>query len=624
MRNETSKSARERIVTRRDDGRGVDPRYAAWLKRGAGVPSSRERFMDVPSLNESKSKIVQTTKGLQDVYAHVGEYFASRVLFTTDEPIAFSGYENELTGLQMRDLGYKIAHALATGKVVRKPNARVIIAKRNHGDYFFYTHSLMYAGGVPVVVNSRTGWTYIGGMQRLSKAEAILTDADTLLRNADDAELRKLMTGGVRFWLVDRDIERVRAAFPASAPIFHLWPLIEHAPATPIPLRDYADDSPIAMFHTSGTTGVPKLCVYDARTTRESWKPAAAFSLTEKSRRMTGLPCAHAVFFIAQTGAFLGGAWTYLPSRFDPKAWLSAMERYEITYYLGFPYTYMRMAAEDHSQYKLESMQGWMSGGDTAHAAHIDKFKKFGANELTLGPVHIQNGSFFINPYGSTEIGGGAVYHFSVPGQKAIPCRCGKATSGIGGDWKMKIVDKNWKDVPRGQVGRIVLRGEYTPRGYWNDDERWFDNRVDGWTWIGDVGRIDEEGFLYILDREVDVIETALGTVYSLEAEEHILAHEEVMEAAVVKRTLASDESLGEAIALIVPNGHLEHQEPRRDWSRLEADVKAFANARIAAKITEVRVVALDQLPLGVTGKVLKRKLREALDAEAGLGAGAP
>jgi len=579
--------------------------------------------MDVPSLNESKSKIVNTTKGLQDVYAHLGEYFASRVLFTTDEPFELTGYQNELTGLQMRDLGYKIAHALAAGKVVHRPNARVIIAKRNHGDYFFYTHSVMYAGGVPVVVNSKTGWARIGGMQALSAARAIITDADTLLRRADDADLRKLMTSGVRFWVVDRDIERVRAAFPSSSPIDHLWPLIEGAPATPVPLRDYADDSPVALFHTSGTTGVPKLCVYDVRTTRESWKAAAAFPLTEKSRRMTGLPCAHAVFFIAQTGAFLGGAWTYLPSRFDPKAWLSAMDRYQITYYLGFPYTYMRMAAEDHSQYKLDSMQGWMSGGDTAHAAHIEKFKKFGAHEVKFGPIHIPSGSFFINPYGSTEIGGGAVYHFSVPGQKAIPCKVGKATSGTGGDWKMRIVDKDWRDVPAGQVGRIVLKGEYAPRGYWNNDEQWFENRVDGWTWIGDVGRIDEEGFLYFLDREVDAIKTVGGTVYSLEAEEHILAHEEIMEAAVVKRTLPSDADLGEAIALIVPKGHLEREEPRRDWSRLEADVKAFANARIAAKIAEVRVVALEELPLGVTGKVLKRKLREALDAEPA-GASAP
>ncbi|TMQ18692.1 MAG: acyl--CoA ligase [Deltaproteobacteria bacterium] len=556
--------------------------------------------MDVQSLNDGKSKIVSMTRGLPHVYAHLGEYLASRVLFTTDEPLAFTGYHNELTGLQMRDLGYKIANAL-TAKVVAKPNTRVIIAKRNHGDYFFYTHSLIAAGGVAVVVNAKIGWSFT--------------------RSADDPDLHRLMASGVRFWVTDRSIERVRAAFPASARLDHLWPLIEDAPATPVPERDFADDSPLALFHTSGTTGVPKLCLYDVRTTRESWKPAASFSLTESSRRMTGLPCAHAIFFIAQTGAFLGGAWTYLPSRFDPRAWLSAMERYKITYYLGFPYTYMRMAAEDHTQYKLDAMQGWMSGGDTAHAAHVEKFKKLGAGELKLGPIHIERGSFFINPYGSTEIGGGAVYYFSVPGQQALPCKVGKPTSGIGGAWQCRIVDKNWRDVPVGQVGRIVLKGEYAPQGYWNNDDLWFENRFDGWTWIGDVGRMDEQGFLYFLDREIDAIATRGGNVYSLEAEEHILAHDEVMEAAVVRRRLPGEAELGEAIALIVPKGYLVRDAALRDWSRLEADVLAFANARIAPGIAAVRVVALDELPLGVTGKVLKRKLRERLDAEVG---GAP
>jgi len=574
--------------------------------------------MDAQSLSEAKRKIVNTTTGLQNVYAHLGEHFDSKVLFTTDEPLAFTGYQNELTGRQMRDLGYKVVHALAAANLVRRPNARIIIAKRNHGDYFFYTHSVIAAGGVAVIVNANIGWAFTERVRQVSGAEAIITDADTLLRNPDDTELRKLIAGGARVWVTDRDIERVRTALP-SAPIEHLWPLIERAPTTPVPPREFADDSPVALFHTSGTTGIPKLCLYDVRTTRESWKPAAAFSLTEHSRRMTGLPCAHAIFFIAQTGAFLGGAWTYLPSRFDPKVWLSELERYKITYYLGFPYTYMRMAAEDLSQYKLDSMQGWMSGGDTAHAAHIEKFKQFGANELKLGALHLPSGSFFINPYGSTEIGGGAVYYFSVPGQPAVPCKVGKPTSGMGGEWKLRIVDREWRDVPVGQVGRIVLKGEYSPQGYWNNDDLWFENRFDGWTWIGDLGRVDDQGFLYLLDREVDAIATAEGTVYSLEAEEHILAHDEVMEAAVVKRRLPANPELGEAVALIVPRGYLEPSAAPRDWSRLEADVLAFVNERITPRIAEVRAVALAELPLGVTGKVLKRKLRDALDAERGV-----
>src|SRR5213078_2524478 len=121
--------------------------------------------MDVQSLNDGKSKIVSMTRGLPHVYAHLGEYLASRVLFTTDEPLAFTGYHNELTGLQMRDLGYKIANAL-TAKVVANP---------------------------------KIGWSFTERVQQVSGAAAIITDADTLLRSADDPDLHRLMASGVRF-----------------------------------------------------------------------------------------------------------------------------------------------------------------------------------------------------------------------------------------------------------------------------------------------------------------------------------------------------------------------------------------------------------------------------------------
>lgn len=573
--------------------------------------------MNVDTSTEWKDAVVGPTTGLQDVFGHLARWWGDRVLFTTDEPMEYTGYANELTGAQMAALGYKLARAMA-GTVVAKPNARVIVAKRNHGDYFFYTHAVIRAGGVPVVVNAGTGWTFLEACQKVSAATAIVTDAATLLRDPRDPSLARFLASGATVWVTDKDFTGVREALPRGAKVEHLWPRVEAASTDVVAHRDFADDSPIALFHTSGTTGVPKLCLYDVRTTRESWKPPAAFPLTERSRRMTGLPCAHAVFFMAQTGAFLGGAWTYLPSKFEPKAWLSAMERLRITYYLGFPYTYMRMAAEDLGAYRLDAMMGWMSGGDTAHAAHIEKFKRFGTGGVKFGAVSIDAGSFFINPYGSTEIGGGAVYHFSVPGVVAQPCKVGKPASGVGGSWRVKIVDAAWNELPVGTIGRIVLKGDYAPQGYWNNDDLWVENRVDGWTWIGDVGRVDADGFVYFLDREVDSILTKAGTVYSLEAEEHLLAHEGVMEASVARRTLDRATGLGEAVAWIVPKGWLTRGATPTDWSALEAEVKAWANARLACPIAEVRALPLDEIPLGVTGKVLKRKVREALDASTG------
>lgn len=565
-----------------------------------------------------RKEVLDINHGIPDVYGVLNRHFRSDVLFNTDEPLEFDGFQDALTGSQMHDLGCKITGALIATNAVAMPNARIIIAKRNHGDYFFYTHSIIQAHGVAVILNAKTGWRFIAAAQKLTDSQVIITDTETLLEDPNCPELHALLESGVRFLVTDRDIEPARVALPfdASNQLESFWKRINQAPVKPVPARDFVDDSPLAIFHTSGTTGVPKMCIYDVRAARESWKPPAAFPLTANSRRMSGLPCAHAIFFMGQTGAFLGGAWTYLPSKFDPKAWLKAMEVHKITYYLGFPYTYMRMAAEDLTAYRLDAMQGWMSGGDTAHAAHIEKFKKFGANEFSFRSIDIEKGSFFINPYGSTEIGGAGIFYFSVPTAKAALCKVGKPALGLGGSWEMKIVDEHWCEKDQGEVGRIVLRGDYSPTGFWNRDDLWHENRVDGWTWIGDLGYIDEEGFLYLLDREVDSIRTSAGTVYSLMAEEHILQIDDVMEATVVQRTTNPETGTGEAVAFVVPKGYLEPDAKPRDWRELTDHVLDHVNSRISNPIAEVRTVALSELPLGCTGKVLKRTLRGVLDTE--------
>ena len=577
--------------------------------------AKKKPVADMPLVKSEqwRQEVIEETDGLQDVYGCLKKHFPERVLLNTDRPFDFTGYTNGLTGEQIHDLGFKIANALVSIGAVPTENSRVIIAKQNHADYFFYTHSIIRASGIAVIVNAKTRLPFISKVQEISDSKYIITDSATLLREDYSDELHALTERGVTLLISDKNDLSVRKAYPFAI-VVSLWSAVEYAPATVIPHRNFSDDSPLAIFHTSGTTGVPKLCVYDVRTARETWKPAAAFPLTENSRRMSGLPCAHAIYFMAQTGAFLGGAWTYLPSKFNPKAWLTALQNKKITYFLGFPYAYMRMAAErDLHKYKLDSMQGWMSGGDTAHAAHIEKFKKFGKKPFSFNGINIKQGSFFINPYGSTEIAGAGIYQFSLPGQTAEPCRVGKPGKGVGGDWAMKIVDENNQEVKQGEVGRILLGGEYAPPGYWNRSDLWHANRYDGWTWIGDVGYVDTEGVLRLMDREVDRITTKDGFVYSLAVEEAILQNDDVMEAGVAQHTTDQDARSGDAVALIVPRGYLDPKDDC-DWSELENKVLKALNRQFKPGVAKVRAVALSELPLGCTGKLLKRQIRERLD----------
>jgi acyl-coenzyme A synthetase/AMP-(fatty) acid ligase len=548
------------------------------------------------------------------LYDRIGTTYPDDPLFYLQVPLEFEGFRGqELTGRAIRSLGYKIANALlAEGTLDR--NMRVIVAKANHPDYFFYLLSTICAGGIPVSVNRSTGWGFIGRTQEVTGARIILTDADTLARY--DEELQRVLDRDVRILVVGKTPFQPPGGRVAPDRIRHLFPLIEAAPAVPPPARTLGSDTPVAIFHTSGTTGTPKLCIWDRRNLTRIWKlTTLLLPLTSNSKGMITVPFSHALFFALQPAGTLCGAWTYMMSQFDPKACLAAIERHRITHYMGFPYTYMRMAAEDLSQYDLRSMMLWSTGADSAHAAHIHKMTQVGT--LRLGPFKIR-GSVFIDSYGSTEIGAGGILQLWTPWVKPVPCLQGKP---LPTQFAVRIVDRQWQDLSIGQVGRILVKSTPHFAGYWNNHSAWAEGRIDGWWWAGDVGKVDAQGRLWFLDREVHVVHTAAGPLYTLPVEERLLMHEQVMEAAVVQRTARFEMGTGEAVAYVVPQGYLRRDnELPVSKNRLQAELLEFANAALGEgpRLSEVRIVPLGDLPLGVTGKVLKHRLLENEGRRAG------
>src|SRR5262245_42320228 len=145
-----------------------------------------------------------------------------------------------------------------------------------------------------------------------------------------------------------------------------------------------------------------------------------------------------------------------------------------------------------------------------------------------------RRGSLFLDSYGSTEIGAGGILQVWVPGSTPEPCIQGKP---LPPQFAFRIVSERWEDLPRGEAGRILVKSSTHFAGYWNNHDAWSESRIDGWWWGGDVGRVDAKGRLLFLDREVDVVRTRRGKVYTLPVEEALLADDRVMEAAVFQRT---------------------------------------------------------------------------------------
>jgi acyl-CoA synthetase (AMP-forming)/AMP-acid ligase II len=167
---------------------------------------------------------------------------------------------------------------------------------------------------------------------------------------------------------------------------------------------------------------------------------------------------------------------------------------------------------------------------------------------------------------------------------------------------RVRVVDDEGRDVAPGTPGEIVIKGDQVLMGYWKNPEATKQSFFDGWFRSGDVGRWDEDGYLYIVDRKKDMILTGGENVYPREVEEVLYQHPAVADAAVIG---APDPKWGEKVVAVICR--------RSDVSGDE--LIAFCRERIASYKKPRHVVFVDALPRNASGKVLKRELRDRIAA---------
>jgi long-chain acyl-CoA synthetase len=170
---------------------------------------------------------------------------------------------------------------------------------------------------------------------------------------------------------------------------------------------------------------------------------------------------------------------------------------------------------------------------------------------------------------------------------------------------EIKVVDPEGKSVPRGEIGEILFKGPNLIRGYWNKPEATAEAFTDGWLHSGDLGRMDEEGFIFVEDRAKDMVLRGGENVYSAEVEAAIYTHPSIHEAAVFG---IPHERLGEevSVAIIAKHGHTIDPEELREF--LKPHLAGF-------KIPSVIDIHSEPLPRNAAGKFLKRDLRDQLVA---------
>jgi long-chain acyl-CoA synthetase len=347
---------------------------------------------------------------------------------------------------------------------------------------------------------------------------------------------------------------------------------------------DAAGEDDAVILYTSGTTGKPKGAqLTHANLTRNATITTSTLLKGSSDDVVMGcLPLFHVFGLTCGLNGTVvsGGTLTLLP-RFDPGKALEIIERDGVTIFEGVPTMYSAML---HHQVDpppdTTSLRLCVSGGA---ALPVEVLRSF---ERTFGCIILEG-------YGLSETS--PVASFNHPDQVRKPGSVGTPVEGV----EMRLVGDGGADAAPGEVGEIAIRGHNVMKGYWGKPEATAEAIPDGWFRTGDIGRVDEDGYYYIVDRKKELIIRGGFNVYPREIEEVLHEHPAVAEAAVVGMPHDQlGEEVGAAVAL------------KPGASATEDELRAFVKDKVAAYKYPRRVWLVAELPKGPTGKILRREVR--------------
>ena len=335
-------------------------------------------------------------------------------------------------------------------------------------------------------------------------------------------------------------------------------------------------DEPAVLLFTSGTSGRPKGAILTHAGIRVAAENAAtALGLCADDVVLGAAPFSHVLgLSTGLVSTFLAGAAVAIVPRFEPEQTLSLMAATRTTVLLGVPTMCIGLCEAAPAAERLPPLRIAHVGGAAVPAAVERDFKRVFGADVCEG-------------YGLTELSGIATTY--LVGEPRRPGSVGKPL----GTTELRI------DGGEDGVGEVQFRGPSVIPGYWNDAEATAEAiDPDGWLATGDLGYLDEDGYLFLVDRKKELIIRGGYNVYPREVEEALYAHPDVLEAAVIGVT---HESLGEEVAAVVVL--------RPGAAASPEELQAWAKGRVAAYKYPRLIVVADELPKGPTGKILKRAI---------------
>jgi long-chain acyl-CoA synthetase len=477
----------------------------------------------------------------------------------------------KLTYAQLNGAANQVANALVAQGI--KPGDRVGMMLPNVPQFPIIYFGILKAGGIVVPMNVLLKGREVAYYLSDSEASALfywdMFAADATAGAKEAPSVKNLVQVGI-----------APAQAPESAQDFFAFmgqqkPTFDTVATNP--------DDTCLIIYTSGTTGQPKGAELTNLNLFECCHLGThIFTFDENDVILAVLPMFHS-FGLSNVvnGGIHGGITLTLVPRFDADKILQVIQRDKVTLFLGVPTMYFALLNHpERSTYDLSSLRLCVSGGASIPGEVIKAWEQATGTKILEG-------------YGLSETSPTATFNQLDLGQKVGSI--GKPIWGV----EINIFDENDNPVPQGERGEIVIKGHNVMKGYWRRPEATAEAIKHGWFHSGDIGYIDDEGFIFIVDRKKEMIIRGGFNVYPREIEEVIYMHAAVAEAAVVG---VPDEKFGEEIHAVVA--------PKPGMTIDTDELIAFVKERVAAYKYPRTIDVVKELPKGPTGKIMKREIK--------------
>lgn len=484
-------------------------------------------------------------------------------------------YEDEvILNVQIEKIGRQFAQFLASLGISK--GDRVLVCMPNRPEVVYAYQGILRSGAIVIPVMHLLHEKEINFIIDNSEAKAVITSSDILPKikravkqlpqhikivSVDSTELRQMNQVEIVQWSKSISVNQL---FDEKK------------------LKIQESDTAVILY-TSGTTGKPKGVMLTHRNLSANLLASAQLQPEDERGTTLGiLPLAHVYGFGVMNGCFYRGNSVVIFSKFDVDKVFQAIEKHKVKSFAAVPaMVHAMLSSSNSSKYDLSSLEAVGSGSAALPISLRTKFqKKFN--------VEVRDA------YGLSEASPGVATQ-----RRDMPIKEGSVGVPLPGV-QIKIVDDDGKELPTGEVGELIVKGDNVTPGYYKNPKATKEALKNGWLHTGDIAKVDEDGYLYIVDRKKDLIIRGGFNIYPRDLEELIVKHEAVSEVAVIG---VPSERMGEEVVACVVK--------KAGYDVTESQLIEYCQQHLAKYKTPKQIIFFDELPRNGVGKILKIKLKE-------------